>query len=107
MQLLLDTMQEGESVKEEWHRLIRAAAAQLGLASTHHIQAEKLLVAVPSKGEQAIHLDRDDNPTVLNRVHSILLYATPSIRSTAMPRFRPVVVCATCASTCFKSDSNQ
>ena len=88
MQLQLDAMPEAAGVKAEWHEQIRATATRLALPSTHHIQAEKLLVASPGKGEQVLHLDRDDNPTVLRRVHSIILYATPGARSTAMPRFR-------------------
>ena len=49
----------------------------------YYVKAHKILQVAPGRGEQAIHLDRDDGH--LSDVCSVVLYCTSGVSSTAFP----------------------
>jgi hypothetical protein len=61
-------------MRMEWYAIIRSVAFIVGIGSVEEIEnlsivSDKLLCAPPTKGEQALHFDRDDDEARLKQVY--------------------------------------
>lgn len=82
---------QSSGLQEDWNQLIHAAVEHVGIEQVkekeYSIVDYKILIAKPDKGEQAIHLDREDDAGILRQVYSLILYCTSGVDSTSFPTF--------------------
>jgi hypothetical protein len=70
----------------DWDRFVRRLASEVTgeeALGRYYVKAHKILQVKPGRGEQAIHLDRDDEH--LGAVCSVVLYCSSGVSSTAFP----------------------
>ena len=70
----------------DWDHFVRRLASEVTGEETmgrYYVKAHKILQVKPGSGEQAVHLDRDDEH--LGAVCSVVLYCSSGVSSTAFP----------------------